>query len=213
MIIEFSGLPKSGKSTTIGIVRDYYLRKDVAVQINSEGARMCPFSHLKRIEIASWTANRALNSVLESSFSSQPLNLFLQDRGLFDSLAFFELLYLDHFITLEELEWADKVLSENQRKVKIIMLHHPLLSNDYEDDAGTIKGGNIDGNWENIEALEVKIKLDHIPNIVQTILNNGESITLLNSDGSILYSSNEISEPYTISTVNDGDVSIKRRLW
>lgn len=103
MIIEFSGLPKSGKSTAIGTVRDYFLRNGYTVQIFAEGARMCPFSNKNRIEIASWTANRVLNNVLETKLAANNLTLVVQDRGLFDSLAFFNLLYLDDLITTNEL--------------------------------------------------------------------------------------------------------------
>ncbi len=104
MIVEFSGLPKSGKSSTIGILRDYLLRNGYEVQVFAEGARMCPFSNRNRVEIAAWTANQALNFVLESKFAGKDPTVFIQDRGLFDSLAFFKLLHYEKRISSNDLD-------------------------------------------------------------------------------------------------------------
>jgi predicted phosphodiesterase len=57
------------------------------------------------------------------------------------------------YVTMDQLAWADKVLSEQTDKVKIMAYHHPLLSSEYEDDGGTVTGGEVEGSWENIEAL------------------------------------------------------------
>ncbi len=58
------------------------------------------------------------------------------------------------YVTMDQLAWADKVLSEQTDKIKIIAFHHPLLSSEYEDDGGTVTGGEVTGSWENIEDLE-----------------------------------------------------------
>lgn len=58
------------------------------------------------------------------------------------------------YVTIEELEWADKVLQQYPNKVKIIAFHHAFLSSEYEDDLGSITGGEITGSWENIEDLQ-----------------------------------------------------------
>jgi hypothetical protein len=61
----------------------------------AEGARTCPFSRQYRIELASWTANKALSNVLEAKLNDLQQALVLQDRGLFDALAFLKLLHLE----------------------------------------------------------------------------------------------------------------------
>ncbi|MBD3171333.1 hypothetical protein GF326_02570 [Candidatus Bathyarchaeota archaeon] len=58
------------------------------------------------------------------------------------------------YVKLDEIAWADNILSENQDKVKIIAFHHPLFSGEYEVDQGSLKGGEITGSWDNIEELE-----------------------------------------------------------
>jgi len=57
-------------------------------------------------------------------------------------------------VTAKQLRWAENQLSKHPDKVKIIGFHHPLLSSEYEDDLGTVTGGSITGDWQNIEELE-----------------------------------------------------------
>jgi 3',5'-cyclic AMP phosphodiesterase CpdA len=58
------------------------------------------------------------------------------------------------FVSMDQLTWADKVLRENPDKVKILSYHHPLLSSEYEDDFGVVRGGEITGSYTDMEALE-----------------------------------------------------------
>lgn len=93
MIVEFAGLPRSGKSTCIDAVENYFSRRGIMVRIAREAARARPFrAEERRLEAACWTANYALNTVLAASLGTDSQTLTLQDRGLFDSLAFFRLL-------------------------------------------------------------------------------------------------------------------------
>ncbi|MCJ7731468.1 metallophosphoesterase [Candidatus Bathyarchaeota archaeon] len=88
------------------------------------------------------------------------------------------------YITLDELAWADKVLGENPDKVKIIAFHHPLLSSEYEDDMGTMAGGEITGNWQNAEALEPYMyftwsqNLDNAQELLKVIQENDVRVIL-----------------------------------
>jgi len=71
--------------------------------MSREEARFCPFSSRHRVEFACWTANQALSSVLQARLGTERDVLVLQDRGLFDALAFFRLLHLEEFISSEML--------------------------------------------------------------------------------------------------------------
>jgi len=57
------------------------------------------------------------------------------------------------YVYQEQLDWAERVLARNTDKVKIIGFHHSLLSSEYEDDEGRVKGGEITGDWSEIEGL------------------------------------------------------------
>ena len=91
MIVEFAGIPKSGKTNAIDSARDYFTRKGTHVIVSSESTRACPFSDRRRFEFACWTANRVLNDVINWSVTLARESLVVQDRGIFDAKAFLRL--------------------------------------------------------------------------------------------------------------------------
>ena len=97
MIIELSGLPKSGKTTIARTLRDYFVRHGYRVIERMEPAHSCPFPHLHRVETAAWVASKALADVIEASVNHKD-SLVIMDRGLFDSLAFLCLLVKEGII-------------------------------------------------------------------------------------------------------------------
>lgn len=99
MLVEFAGMPRSGKSTCIDVAGHYFSRRGITVKKTGEAIRFCPFGSQHRVEIACWAANCALNAVLEASLGADPQTLMLQDRGLFDALAFLHLLLKEGFIS------------------------------------------------------------------------------------------------------------------
>lgn len=88
------------------------------------------------------------------------------------------------YINHDEIQWADKVLKENPDKVKIMAFHHPLLSSEYEDDQGTVSGGEITGTWDNIQELEELMyftwsdNMDHAEEILKVIEENDVQLIL-----------------------------------
>lgn len=94
VFVEFAGTPKSGKSSCIEIVRLFFRRSDIKVLAPAEGAsRRTPY-FLKDDLMAfnTWSASYALMHVLEGLHGSDRYDLAILDRGLFDALAWFELL-------------------------------------------------------------------------------------------------------------------------
>ena len=53
----------------------------------------------------------------------------------------------------EQFDWVETVLESYPDKIKILSWHHPLFSSEFEDDNGTVTGGNIYGNYENMTDL------------------------------------------------------------
>jgi predicted MPP superfamily phosphohydrolase len=88
------------------------------------------------------------------------------------------------YINHDEIQWADKVLKENPNKIKIMAFHHPLLSSEYEDDQGTVRGGEITGTWKNIQELKKFIyftwsdNMDHAEEILRVIEENEVQLIL-----------------------------------
>ena len=94
IFVEFSGTPKSGKSTCIDIVVHFFRRLNYKVLAPTEGASKRTPYYLKQDWMAfnTWSALYALMHVLEGLFGSDKYDLAILDRGLFDALAWFELL-------------------------------------------------------------------------------------------------------------------------
>ena len=103
LFVEFAGTPKSGKSTCIDIVAHFFRRLGYKVLAPAEGAsRRTPY-YLKDDLVAfnTWSASYALMHVLEGIHGSDKYDLAILDRGLFDALAWFQLLSMRDEITEE----------------------------------------------------------------------------------------------------------------
>ena len=116
--VEFSGTPKSGKSTCIDIIAHFFRRADYKVLAPAEGASKRTPYYLKDDWVAfnTWSASYALMHVLEGLYGSDKYDLAILDRGLFDALAWFELLEMQGNITEEKRDDIHKfLLIENWR--------------------------------------------------------------------------------------------------
>ncbi len=103
VFVEFSGTPKSGKSTCIDIATHFFRRLGYNVLAPAEGAsRRTPY-YLKDNWVAfnTWSASYALMHVLEGMYGSDEYDLAILDRGLFDALGWFQLLTTQEKITKE----------------------------------------------------------------------------------------------------------------
>lgn len=92
--VEFAGTPKSGKSSNIDIVEHFFRRMDFNVLAPSEGASKRTPRYLKSDWPAfnAWTASYALMQVVEGLHDPARPHISILDRGLFDALAWFELM-------------------------------------------------------------------------------------------------------------------------
>lgn len=105
VFVEFSGTPKSGKSTCIEIVRHFFHRLEYKVLTPAEGASQRTPYYFKAkndlIAFNTWSASYALMHVLEGLHGPDQYDLAILDRGLFDALAWFEVLAAQEKITNE----------------------------------------------------------------------------------------------------------------
>ena len=106
VFIEFSGTPKSGKSTCIDIVAHFFRRSGFRVLAPTEGASKRTPYYLKDDLVAfnTWSASYALTHILEGLNSSDKYHLAILDRGLFDALAWFQRLLNQGKINQSECE-------------------------------------------------------------------------------------------------------------
>ena len=121
VFIEFAGTPKSGKSSCIEIVRHFFRRSDIKVLAPAEGASRRTPCFLKDDLMAfnTWSASYALMHVLEGLHGSDRYDLAILDRGLFDALAWFELLATEGAISPEDRDNVQRFLQIEQWRTVI----------------------------------------------------------------------------------------------
>ncbi len=92
VFVEFSGTPKSGKSTCIDIVGHFFRRQGFRILAPTEGASKRTPYYLKENLVAfnTWSASYALNHIFDGLYSADRYDISILDRGLFDALVWFE---------------------------------------------------------------------------------------------------------------------------
>ena len=122
--VEFSGTPKSGKSTCIDSVSHFFRRirlddRDAndgqarfSILAPTEGAsrRTPAFLRDDLVAFNTWSASYALTHILEGRYHSDRFHLAILDRGLFDALAWFQLLEIQGEISNSDMEKVHKFL-------------------------------------------------------------------------------------------------------
>ncbi len=94
VIVEFSGSPKSGKTTNIDIIEHFFKRSGLKVWAPAEGASKRTPYNLRKDLVAfnTWSLNYAISELLLSFYNVDRPNLVILDRGPFDSLAWMRVL-------------------------------------------------------------------------------------------------------------------------
>ncbi len=89
IVVEFAGVPKAGKTTTIAQIQAFLKRCGFKVEVVIERASICPIKDKKHVNFNIWTACTTLAQILEKTQTpprpDDPQILIL-DRGIFDSL-------------------------------------------------------------------------------------------------------------------------------
>lgn len=95
IIIEFAGLPKAGKTTTLSHVQAFLRRCGFRVEVVVERASVCPIRDKKHSNFNVWTACTTLSQILEKTQSpprpGDP-DILILDRGIFDALLWFAMM-------------------------------------------------------------------------------------------------------------------------
>lgn len=91
IVIEFSGTPKSGKSSCISSLDIFLRRNSFRTKVLTERASVCPIENKFDPLFNVWNGCAALNQLSEI-VSNRPrdYDVIIMDRGFFDSLCWFE---------------------------------------------------------------------------------------------------------------------------
>ncbi len=85
LFLEFSGTPKSGKTTTLSAVHQFLKRNGVTVKTFQERASVAPLLDKGTAAFNTWVTGATLNGMIEA-LEDEKLDVMILDRGLFDGL-------------------------------------------------------------------------------------------------------------------------------
>ncbi|MBU6409513.1 MAG: NUDIX domain-containing protein [Verrucomicrobia bacterium] len=113
IVIEFAGTPKAGKTTTLSAVNAFLKRCGFKVEVVVERASVCPIRDKKHSNFNVWTACTTLAQILEKTQIPPRVDdpeILILDRGLFDSIAWLEMMERLARIRREERETVERFL-------------------------------------------------------------------------------------------------------
>lgn len=89
LVVEFAGVPKAGKTTTLSHVQTFLKRCGFRTDVVVERASVCPIRDKKHANFNIWTSCTTLAQILEKTQNpprADDLQILFLDRGLFDSI-------------------------------------------------------------------------------------------------------------------------------
>lgn len=90
IVIEFSGSPKSGKTSSINSLEVFLKRNGISVKIIEERASICPVPNKQSPMFNYWTLLATLKEIIGVMTNNDCVDVLLIDRGIFDALCWFE---------------------------------------------------------------------------------------------------------------------------
>ncbi len=166
IVIEFSGSPKAGKTSCINSLELFLKRNGFRVKIIQERASVCPVSDKQSPMFNLWTACTSLANLIGTlENKNNNVDVLILDRGVFDSLCWFEWLVYNHKMEEEQRKAAERffVMDDIVKNIDIVFAFcvDPDMSIEREyanlltDKPGTIMNKRV--LKEYLNAMEVTI--------------------------------------------------------
>lgn len=205
LIVEFAGMPQTGKDTTITILSHYLKRKGFREKVCQEGARTCPISKEDRLLYATWIVHRvALEAVEVATVHRDRYDVSILNRGIFDAVAFLYLLHLKGLVSEEEwlntLKYYTMDVWMNLTDVIFLFKATPETSIARELENKLIKTDGIVMNSESLKNLS--IAYEH----VEGLFNNKCKIIVIDSENhSIMECAQIVANHIDLLLQNEGE--------
>ena len=131
LVIEFAGVPKAGKTTTLSHVQTFLKRSGFRTDVVVERASVCPIRDKKHANFNIWTACTTLAQILDKTQepprADDPQILFL-DRGLFDSICWLTMMEQISRLRSSEREIIQRFLTIDDWRKRISAVFVMLVS-------------------------------------------------------------------------------------
>jgi predicted NUDIX family phosphoesterase len=158
VVIEFAGVPKAGKTSTITQIQGFFKRCGFRVQVVVERASVCPIKDKKHATFNIWTACTTLAQLLENTQDPPRFDdphILILDRGLFDSICWLRMME-----RLSRIRGADRkkveqflLLPEWQRRITGVIVMTVSPQKAMEREQGYLPVQQAEGSIMNIEVL------------------------------------------------------------
>jgi len=123
IVIEFCGSPKSGKTSCINSLNIFLKRNGFRTQILTERASVCPIENKHDPLFNIWTSCASIAELTEKlSLSIDSVDVIIADRGIFDSLCWFNWLKTRNYMDMTNYNSIINFLTSNiwRRYIDII---------------------------------------------------------------------------------------------
>ena len=112
IVIEFSGSPKSGKTTIINSLELFLKRNGFRVAVVQERASVCPVADKKSPMFNIWTACTSITGMISHlEQETSTCDVLILDRGVFDAFCWFEWLHGKNALSQQQKDIVDNFLS------------------------------------------------------------------------------------------------------
>ncbi len=112
IIIEFCGSPKSGKTSCINSLNIFLKRNGFRTKILTERANVCPIPSKKDPLFNIWTLCSSMAELVEClAIGVSEIDVIILDRGIFDSMCWFEWLNKKNYLNITDFDPIMRFLS------------------------------------------------------------------------------------------------------
>ena len=163
VVIEFAGVPKAGKTSTLGQVHAFLKRCGFRVEVVVEHASICPIRDKKHANFNVWTACTTLSQILEKTqIPSRPgdPDVLILDRGLFDAVNWFAIMERLARIRRAERELIERFLlmDDWRRRITGVVVMTASPADSMERERGYLPVDGATGSIMNEDVLRTALE-------------------------------------------------------
>ena len=159
LVIEFAGVPKAGKTTTLSQVQTFLKRCGFRTEVVIERASVCPIRDKKHANFNVWTACTTMSQILEKTqnppLSEDPQILFL-DRGIFDSICWMTMMERFARIRQDQRQRIQEFLmiDDWRKRISAVFVMLASAKDAMKREQGLLPVDEVTGSIMNYEVLE-----------------------------------------------------------
>jgi predicted NUDIX family phosphoesterase len=159
IVIEFAGVPKAGKTSTIGAVQSFLKRCGFRVEVVIERASVCPIRDKKHFNFNVWTACTTLAQILEKTQNPprpDDPHVLILDRGLFDSVCWLTLMERLERVRTEDRKAIEKLLQIDdwRKRISAVIMMTVSPADSMKRERGLLPVENGKGSIMNLDVLQ-----------------------------------------------------------